>query len=57
MPNPSDCENMACTKEGLDLGYISAQTHQSNKASELIAVLLSSAISHIFRAGTPGCAG
>lgn len=30
MPDPSDYENMACAEEGLDLGYISAQTHQSN---------------------------
>lgn len=29
MPNPSDYESMAYTEEGLDLGYISAQTHQS----------------------------
>ena len=46
MPNPSDYENMACTKEGLDLGYISAQTHQSNiKLQSSLQILLNGGLS------------
>lgn len=46
MPNPSDYENVACTEEGLDLGYISAQTHQNNiKLQSSLQILLNGDLS------------